>query len=145
MMDKKGGIYYFTVLDFHSAGISVFYIAFFEIVAVLWVYGANRLSKNIYMMTGQMPGFYFTVCWYAVTPLFVVTIWLLNWVQYTPITYGKYEYSLGAQLFGWAISLVSIAAIPAGAVHTYINTPGKNFYQVSIFFCFFLELKPFLS
>ncbi len=117
-------------MDFHSAGISVFYIAFFEIAAILWIYGAGRLSRNIYMMTGHKPNIYFTCCWYVITPLFVTSIWVLNWVQYKPITYGKYEYSLGAQLFGWAISLVSIVAIPAGAIHTLNNTPGATFSQV---------------
>jgi solute carrier family 6 GABA transporter-like protein 6/8/11/12/13 len=34
-----GGMYYFTLLDHFSAGISVFYIAFFEIIAIVWIYG----------------------------------------------------------------------------------------------------------
>lgn len=34
-----GGIYYFTLIDFYSAGISVFYIAFFETIAIVWIYG----------------------------------------------------------------------------------------------------------
>lgn len=36
-----GGIYYFTVIDFFAAGISVFYVAFFEIVAICWIYGKH--------------------------------------------------------------------------------------------------------
>lgn len=42
----KGGIYYFTIVDFFSAGVSLFYIAFFEIIAIVWIYGNIIFSLN---------------------------------------------------------------------------------------------------
>ena len=43
----KGGIFYFTIVDFFSSGVSLFYIAFFEIVAIVWVYGKKDIFSNI--------------------------------------------------------------------------------------------------
>ena len=52
---------------------------------------------------------------------------MLNWIQYEPIKYGKYEFSAGALAFGWCIAVVSIIVIPLGAIHTLMKSDGKNF------------------
>ncbi|RNA10549.1 sodium- and chloride-dependent GABA transporter ine-like [Brachionus plicatilis] len=132
-----GGIYYFTIVDFFSAGVSLFYIAFFEIIAIVWIYGANRLAKNVFLMTGSRPAKYFKVCWYVVSPLFITVVWLFNWIRYEPIKYGSYEFPAGAQIFGWCIALVSILAVPLGAIHTLVKSPGKTMAEK-----FFTSLKP---
>ena len=126
-----GGIYYFTLIDFYSAGISVFYIAFFETIAIVWIYGARRLSKNVELMTGKKPIKFITVCWYFVSPSFILIIWIFNWIQYKPVTYGKYNYSTSVILFGWSIACLSIIAIPLGAIHTLMNSSEKTFIGVS--------------
>ena len=130
----KGGIYYFTLIDFYSAGTSLFYTAFFEIIAVLWIYGGKRLAKNIYSMTGQKPNAFFLVCWYVVSPAFVFSIWALNWYEYEPIKYGKYEYPLSMKILGWLITLLSIISIPFCAIHTLIKAPGDSFKDVGFYF-----------
>jgi solute carrier family 6 GABA transporter-like protein 6/8/11/12/13 len=132
-----GGIYYFTILDFFSAGISVFYIAFFEIIAIVWLYGAKRLARNIYLMNGQTTNYYFLACWYFITPAFILVIWLFNWYQYEPLTYEDKPFNAGAQAFGWCIALVSIIAIPLGAIDTLRKAPGKSLCEKLI-----LSLKP---
>jgi hypothetical protein len=147
-------------LDFFSAGISVFYIGFFEVMAIAWIYGnsnfeqivffisnqtiilstihsfsgANRLAKNIKLMNNQKPNIFFVTCWYFVSPVFIFAIWVLSWYQFEPISYGSYKFSAGAQAFGWCIALISIISIPLGAIHTVINTPGKNLSQVKKIF-----------
>ena len=126
----KGGIFYFTILDHHSAGVTVFYIAFFEIIAVIWAYGGLRLRKNVYLMNRQRASIFFVACWYVLSPVLVFGIWLLNWVQYESVTYENRSFNWPAQLFGWCVSFVSLLAIPAGAVHTLLNTPGKTFRKV---------------
>lgn len=88
-------------------------------------------------MTGSKPSIFFRVCWYGVTPMFILIIWGVNWYRYEPITYGSYEFPLGAQLFGWTIALISIISIPLGAIHTLLNTPGKTFSQR-----FYASFKP---
>jgi hypothetical protein len=99
-------------------------------MAIFWIYGGKRLAKNIYLMTGERVHVFFVACWYVVSPSFIFTIWLLNWIQFEPIKYGSYEYPLPVKIFGWCITLVSISAIPLGAVHTLAKTPGESFYQV---------------
>jgi solute carrier family 6 GABA transporter-like protein 6/8/11/12/13 len=128
-----GGIYYFTIIDFFSAGISVFYVGFFEIIAISWFYGGKRLASNIYYMNGERVSVYIYFCWYFITPTFIFVIWMLNWIEYTPITYGEYEYSGTVQGLGWCIAAVSLIAIPLGAVHSLIKAEGDTFYKKLLF------------
>ena len=128
----QGGILYFTVLDFHSAGATLFYAAFFEVTAVFWIYGGKRLARNIKAMTGEHVNLLFLACWYVISPAFIFTVWLLNWVQFESIKYGTYEYPLGMKIFGWLVTLVSVSAIPLAAVHTLVNTQGSSLYKVYI-------------
>ena len=73
------------------------------------------------------------MCWYFVSPIFILIIWIFSWIQYTPVTYGKKEFSSGALTFGWCIALVSIIAIPAGAVHSLLNSKEKKILNVNIY------------
>jgi hypothetical protein len=117
-------------LDFHSSGATLFYSAFFEVAAVFWIYGGKRLARNIKTMNGETVNIFFLLCWYVVSPLFIFTVWLLNWIQFEPIKYGNYEYPLTMKIFGWLITLVSISAIPLAAAHTLAHTPGSSLYNV---------------
>lgn len=83
------------------------------------------------MYTGQNPNLFFLTCWKVLAPLCILVIWTLNWYAYEPVTYGNYVFPLAAQIFGWIIALISLLAIPLGALHTFIKTPGKNFIQVN--------------
>lgn len=77
-------------------------------------------------MNGETVNIYFKICWYGVTPIFIFVIWMLNWIEYEPIKYGTYEFSAGAQGFGWCIAVLSLIVIPLGAVHTFMNAKGTN-------------------
>ena len=106
-------------------------------------------------MNGEKPNKLILVCWYVISPLFILVIWIFSWYKYEPIKYGEKSFSsnyylfcfinlsfliinkifffkAGAMVFGWSIALVSLISIPAGAVHSIITEPnGKTLYQVN--------------
>ncbi|XP_042337928.1 sodium- and chloride-dependent GABA transporter ine-like, partial [Plectropomus leopardus] len=47
------GIYVFQLMDHYTAIVSIMFLAFFEVVAICWCYGGNRLSDNLEEMTGK--------------------------------------------------------------------------------------------
>jgi hypothetical protein len=63
-----------------------------------------------------------------VSPLFVLLIWSFNWYDLTTsnnlVTYGTYKFNAGAMSFGWGVALISIIAIPCGALHTIVKLPS---------------------
>ena len=48
------------------------YIAFFECIAIVWVYGVKRMSANIKDMSGSYPNIFYRICWRYVSPLLIM-------------------------------------------------------------------------
>ncbi|XP_066300203.1 sodium- and chloride-dependent GABA transporter 1-like isoform X2 [Branchiostoma lanceolatum] len=120
----QGGMYFFQLIDFYAAAISLMVIAFFEVVAISWIYGANRLARNIEEMTGNKPWLYFIVCWYGLSPILIGGIMIFGFIQYTPVRYGDYYYPGWGQAIGWVIASLSIICLPIGAIHAMLKEKG---------------------
>uniref|UniRef100_A0A8C3G8U3 Transporter n=1 Tax=Cyclopterus lumpus TaxID=8103 RepID=A0A8C3G8U3_CYCLU len=124
----KGGIFVFQLMDHHTAVVSLVFLAFFEVVAVCWIFGVPRVCLMVERMQGKTPNIYFRVCWQLICPL--LSILISSIVYYTPAHYGKYTYPAWAEGVGWAVSLVSIVWIPLGAIHEVSSHKG-SLLQVS--------------
>ncbi|CAN0366409.1 unnamed protein product [Lampetra planeri] len=121
----QGGIYVFQLMDHYTAVTSLMFLAFFEVVAICWLYGVDRLSSNVQEMLGRPPNIFFRVCWRFCAPVLVSGILVFSIVQYKPARYGHYVYPGWAEALGWCISLLSIIWIPLGAAHTLYTIPGS--------------------
>ncbi|KAM3611571.1 uncharacterized protein V6R79_020686 [Siganus canaliculatus] len=121
----RGGIYVFQLMDHYTAVVSLVFLAFFEVVAVSWMFGASKVSLMVQRMRGRAPNIYFRVCWLLICPLLVLCILISSIAQYTPARYGDYTYPLWAECVGWFISLVSIVWIPLGAIQEMFNNKGS--------------------
>ncbi|XP_028838229.1 sodium- and chloride-dependent GABA transporter ine isoform X2 [Denticeps clupeoides] len=118
------GIYVFQLMDHYTAIVSIMFLAFFEIVAICWVYGVRRLSDNLKEMTGNGPSIFFKVCWWLICPVLITIILVFSVIQFKPARYEDYVYPAWAQGIGWMIALASIIWIPLAAVHTLWVLPG---------------------
>lgn len=127
----QGGIYFFKLIDYYAANISLMYLAFFEVISIVWVYGAGRLAKNVQEMTGRMPSYYFRGCWYFAAPVLILAIWIFSLVDYERPTYnkGEYEYPNWAIGIGWVIASLSILPIPIFAVIAVYKAKGTNLWE----------------
>lgn len=133
----QGGIYFFQLIDYYAATMSLMYLAFFEVIAVTWFYGARRLARNVQAMTGVHPSMFFIVCWYVVSPVLIFGIWMFSLAQYQPLSVAHYIYPKWAVALGWLMAAMSIIGIPVGMVHSVCTTPGNTLLQK-----FFNSLKP---
>lgn len=127
----QGGIYFFQLVDYYAAAISLMYLAFFEVIAIVWVYGAGRLARNVREMTGRLPSWYFRFCWYFAAPMLILAIWIFSMVDYKQPTYnkGEYKYPDWAIGVGWIISSLSIAPIPIFAIIAIVKAKGTNIFE----------------
>ncbi|XP_076587827.1 sodium- and chloride-dependent GABA transporter 1 isoform X1 [Chaetodon auriga] len=121
----KGGIYVFQLMDHYTAVVSLVFLAFFEVVAVCWIFGVPRIALMIKRMQGQTPNIYFRLCWLVLCPMLVLCILTSSIAQYSPARYGTYTYPLWAEWVGWGVSLVSIVWIPLGAIQEMYNNKGS--------------------
>ncbi|CAG9760085.1 unnamed protein product [Ceutorhynchus assimilis] len=127
----QGGIYFFQLIDHYAASISIMYLAFFEVIAISWFYGAFRLSKNVKTMTGRHPGYFIKMCWLVITPLMIFALWVFLIIDYEPPTYnnGAYHYPKWAIAIGWIICSLSIICIPAYMILVFVKAPGSTLME----------------
>ncbi|RUS79168.1 hypothetical protein EGW08_013076 [Elysia chlorotica] len=125
----QGGFYFFQLIDYYAAALSLMVLAFFEVIAICWFYGARNLANNIKLMTGSRPNIFFIVCWYGLSPLLIFGIWVFSMIQYKPLSVAGYVYPPWAVGLGWVIALVSVLCIPAGMIHSVITSPGNSWMK----------------
>nr|CAH7755518.1 unnamed protein product [Callosobruchus chinensis] len=75
------GSYVFVLFDNFSGNFPLLIIAFFECVAVSYVYGLKRFADDIEMMTGTRPGLYWLICWKYLSPLAMLSILVASFVE----------------------------------------------------------------
>ncbi|XP_031713275.1 sodium- and chloride-dependent GABA transporter 1 [Anarrhichthys ocellatus] len=126
------GIYVFQLMDHYTAIVSILFLAFFEVIAICWNYGVNRLSDNLEEMTGKRPNIFFRLCWLIVAPVLVTVILIFSIIQFKPARYGDYVFPPWAQGVGWVIAMGSIIWIPLGAVHTLWVLPGSFMQKLKL-------------
>ncbi|KAL6254416.1 hypothetical protein P5V15_014464 [Pogonomyrmex californicus] len=124
----QGGIYFFQLIDHYAASISIMFLAFFEVIAISWLYGVKRLCNNVREMTGHLPSLYFRFCWFLAAPFLIMAIWVFSLIDYEPPTYhnGDYTYPWWAEAIGWSIASLSLICIPAFAVYVFVGADGAT-------------------
>ncbi|CAL1288664.1 unnamed protein product [Larinioides sclopetarius] len=118
-MVTEGGMYIFQLMDFYAAsGIPLLFTVFFQTIAIAWIYGIPRLSKNIKTMIGKAPGWYLKIGWLVLVPLTTFGIFLFCIIDYSPLVYAKvYTYPWWGEMLGWLIALSSMIWIPLYAFY----------------------------
>ncbi|KAA0703063.1 Sodium-dependent neutral amino acid transporter B(0)AT3 [Triplophysa tibetana] len=72
----RSGNYWLEIFNNYVGSVPLLVIAFFEIIAVVFVYGVNRFSDDIKWMTGRRPNLYWQVMWRVISPLMLLVVFL---------------------------------------------------------------------
>uniref|UniRef100_A0AAY5EKM3 Transporter n=1 Tax=Electrophorus electricus TaxID=8005 RepID=A0AAY5EKM3_ELEEL len=70
------GNYWLEIFNNYVGSLPLLVIAFFEITAVIYIYGANRFSDDIEWMTGHRPNLYWQATWRVISPLMLLVVFL---------------------------------------------------------------------
>uniref|UniRef100_A0A674B5U5 Transporter n=1 Tax=Salmo trutta TaxID=8032 RepID=A0A674B5U5_SALTR len=125
-MVTKGGMYVFQLFDYYAAsGVCLLWVAFFECIAVAWVYGADHFYDAIEDMIGYRPNPWMKWSWTFITPVLCAGCFIFSLVKYTPLTYNKvYEYPDWSIGLGWSLALASMICIPMVMVIKLLQSDG---------------------
>uniref|UniRef100_A0A8C2EMT0 Transporter n=1 Tax=Cyprinus carpio TaxID=7962 RepID=A0A8C2EMT0_CYPCA len=125
-LDSQGGMYVFQLFDYYAAsGVCLLWVAFFECIAVAWVYGADNFYDAIEEMIGYRPNPWMKWSWTVITPFLCVGCFVFSLVKYTPLRYNKvYEYPDWSIGVGWTLALTSMICIPMVVVIKIIQSDG---------------------
>ncbi|XP_043934409.1 sodium- and chloride-dependent taurine transporter-like [Protopterus annectens] len=119
---EAGGMYVFQLFDYYAAsGVCLLWVAFFECVAVAWIYGANKFYDDIEDMIGYRPIGWMKWSWTVITPILCAASFIFSLSKYQPLTYNKtYKYPAWADGTGWILALSSMICIPVVvAIHVF--------------------------
>ena len=126
-----GGVHVLDLMDKFSGSWNMLVIALCECIAVAYVYHFNggrlmsgniRFMEDIRAMLGTHAGksrwnwdcfsWWWAICWYGLTPIFVLFILIFQWVKYEPITYGDgVLFPEWAQALGNCLTMSSLMGI----------------------------------
>nr|XP_023024382.1 sodium-dependent neutral amino acid transporter B(0)AT3 [Leptinotarsa decemlineata] len=84
------GEYWLSMFDSFAGTIGLVVVAFLEMIAVIYVYGHEKFTKDIYEMTGVKPGLYWQITWRFLAPVIMVLI-LLSSIVSMVIDHPKYQ------------------------------------------------------
>ncbi|XP_029457239.1 sodium- and chloride-dependent taurine transporter isoform X1 [Rhinatrema bivittatum] len=126
-MVTQGGMYVFQLFEYYAAsGVCLLWVAFFECIAVAWVYGADKFYDAVEDMIGYRPSPWMKWCWSAVTPILCLACFIFSLAKYIPLTYNKYyTYPAWAIGLGWCLALSSMICIPLVVVVRIIQSDGS--------------------
>lgn len=111
------GQYVLDLMDTYGAGFAILWIAFWECVGFMWIYGVKNVCKDIKLMIGSEPGWFWKITWAGVAPIFLLVIFIASVVQWQKPQYnGNIAYPEWAHSIGWTLVGLSAVQIPLWAI-----------------------------
>ncbi|KAF4521704.1 hypothetical protein B566_EDAN013002 [Ephemera danica] len=83
-----GGQYILVLVDYFSGNFIIYILAIIEIVGISWIYGLDNFCRDIEFMLGHKVGPYWKLCWFVVTPIFLMCVLVYRFVNLKLITYN---------------------------------------------------------
>ena len=88
---SSNGQYVLDLMDTYGAGFAVLWIALWELIAIMWIYGVNNFSKDIKLMIGSEPMMFTKICWAVICPLLLIAILIVSLVKWSSPMYRMGE------------------------------------------------------
>eukprot|EP00099_Drosophila_melanogaster_P000028 NP_001014484.2 uncharacterized protein Dmel_CG15279, isoform D [Drosophila melanogaster] len=126
MYITPGGQYMLTLVDFFGASMIALVLGIAELYTIGWIYGTDRLCKDIEFMLGRKVGLYWRLCWSIITPLIMTVILIYFYATYQPLTYNNIVYPNWSYSIGWLITAFGILQLPIWMIVAIVRDPGQT-------------------
>lgn len=112
-MTCNGGVYLFTLMDWHTASWAILMLGFAEIVVLSWVYGFGKTFDNIYDMgmklkQNRLVMAYWRSVLMVLTPVASVAIFIFVLTDLGSTEFRGYVFPVWADLIGWMLGLSTL-------------------------------------
>ncbi|XP_067442160.1 sodium- and chloride-dependent neutral and basic amino acid transporter B(0+)-like [Thunnus thynnus] len=124
----RAGIYWVTLIDQFITSWVLLILALMEIIGFCYIYGGNRLIKDIEMMIGEKTfGFWlwWRACWFFISPCIIVGILIWSLLTFVPPSYGTVQFPAWGLALGWCMVAFVLLWIPVIAVYKMIRAEGN--------------------
>jgi len=111
------GQYVLDLMDTYGAGFAVTFVGIWELVSLMWIYGVKNVCKDIKLMLGSEPGWFWKITWAGISPIFLTIIFVASVATWKEPKYnGKVTYPDWAHYVGWGLVGISAVQIPLWAI-----------------------------
>lgn len=110
-MFSKGGVYLFTLMEWHTASWAILLIGFAETIVLSWVYGFNRTFNNVRemgMKLNMAVKFYWKSVLCVITPLSCVAVFGFLLTDIGTTSFRDYDFPPWADAIGWMFGLLTL-------------------------------------
>uniref|UniRef100_A0A3P8YGV7 Transporter n=1 Tax=Esox lucius TaxID=8010 RepID=A0A3P8YGV7_ESOLU len=76
LFSQQSGNYWLALFDNFAGSIPLLTIGFFEMIAVVYIYGIDRFSEDIEFMIGCRPNIFWHITWRFISPLIIMAIFI---------------------------------------------------------------------
>jgi len=134
-MCAPGGIYLFKLFDYYGAsGFNLLFLSSVQCLAVTYIYGAEKMWRNVTEMLGYKLNKFWLVSWKIITPVSCIVMILLKVVMFKSLVYprpmGKnMVYNSSQEAVGWFLASLSMAPVPLVALYHAIFGNFKDSFK----------------
>lgn len=127
-MTCPGGIFLFTLLEYHTASWAIFVIGFGIVVSLSWAYGVNNTLDMVSEMGMTLWNFvkhYWRATWVVITPIYIIGIFIFVLTGITPTQFDDYIFPVWADVLGWMFGLSTLLPFIIFAIIELIKAEDK--------------------
>lgn len=124
-MTCNGGVYLFTLMDWHTASWAILLIGFAEIIVLSWVYGLERTFENMCEMGMKLNIFlriYWKSVWLVITPIGSVAVFIFLLTDIDSTEFRGYVFPWWADVLGWMLGLSTLLPFVVFAVIQFVKS-----------------------
>ena len=97
-------------MDTYGGGLGVLWVAIFETMVIMWIYGVGRFSDDLRFMLDYKVNILIKICW-SITPIILTVIfgiacWFWKHPTYKDTIHGEVHYPEWAHGLGWFLTLI---------------------------------------
>ncbi|KAL9703111.1 hypothetical protein quinque_006629 [Culex quinquefasciatus] len=119
-----GGLDLLDVFDTYGAKYVTLTLALFELITFAWIYGVDRICRDIYFMLNIETSVFWRICWAIVTPVVVCVILIGSFVEYKPV-----DVPLAYNVIGWVVYGVAVIQLPIWAIYAICTQKRSGFVK----------------
>ncbi|XP_060080387.1 sodium- and chloride-dependent betaine transporter-like [Ylistrum balloti] len=109
---SQAGVYVFKLIDWYIAAYCIFLGSLLECVVIAWLYGAERFSRDVELMTGRSVHILIRWSWYILVPIAMFISLILVMTNMTSPSSKEYTYPSYIGIVGNMIGILPILPIP---------------------------------
>ncbi|XP_035702261.1 uncharacterized protein LOC118433898 isoform X1 [Folsomia candida] len=130
----RGGIWVYKFMKIYSGGVSLVLSVFAELLVVSWIWGLEDLCNAAEAMTGRKPGLFLRLCWKIFSPLSLMGIASLLYID---ITKSEMKYNgeiapKSVHVAGNILTCIPLIIIPIYVIYQLFYSKADTFALVSL-------------